>query len=205
MIDIKPRYWVDWAVPMPYGVPLYVCDREVLLLYYVTWLSWHLAWTDIPLPDNQRSLVEGVKTYEDALGVATDIASSLNFDWMHVEKCEEAAERHLTAEQFRKEEEAEFDGLSAEDLDSFRVSQCLEDASMEELREEFVTRFEEYEQIRTEILQREESGCPGEPQHADIPYRAVFAHLYKKVGFDLRQFQELLLHFYKVYNEDLGN
>ena len=102
MIIPKPRYWIDWAVPNFWGYPLNSFGSDLEYAHYIAWLQEHLSKLDVPLPENQRCLVEKVKSFDDAISLVISIAESLTCDWPWVEKCEKAArERHMTAAQFR--------------------------------------------------------------------------------------------------------
>ena len=114
----------------------------------------------------------------------------------------------MTAAEFRLQEELEFEILGEDELESLRTYVCAEkdydddtDVTQEELKEAHCTPSEQYEQIRTEMMQKEASGCPDEILHYDIPYRAVFAYLFRTVAKAPWQQMELL----KTFFEDLTN
>ena len=209
MIIPKPRYWIDWAVPCFGGYPLNSFDSMIEYANYVSWLQGHLAKLDVPLPENQKCLVEKVKSFDDARSLVISIAESLTYDWPQVEKCEEAArERHMTATEFRLHEEFQFEILGEDELESLRTYVRADkdydddaDVTQEELKEAHFTPSEQYEQIRAEMMQKEASGCPDEILHYDIPYRAVFAYLFRSVAKAPWQQMELLETFF----EDLTN
>ena len=212
MIIPKPRYWFDWTVPYFWGYPLNSFDSKMEYGHYVAWLQGHLAKLDVPLPENQRCLVNKVKSFDDARRLVISIAESLTYDRPQVEKCEEAArDRHMTAAEFRLQEEFEFEVLGEDELESLRTYVCADkdydddtDVTQEELKEAYCTPSEQYEQIRAEMIQKEASGCPDEILHYDIPYRAVFACLFRTVAKTPWQQMELLKVFYEEMNEGDG-
>ena len=207
MIIPKPRYWIDWAVPNFWGYPLNSFGSDLEYAHYIAWLQEHLAKLDVPLPENQRCLVEKVKSFDDAISLVISIAESLTCDWPRVEKCEKAArERHMTAAQFRLREESEFEKLGEDELSSLLTEVSLDrdddvDVTWEDLKEAYCTPFEQYVQIRDEMMQKVASGCPDEILHYDIPYRAVFAYLFRTVAKGTLQQMELLKTFYQEMND----
>jgi|GEM_PF-3502133 len=187
MPNYAPRSWIDWKVPLDDAGEEIVSASGGNETYdrYLHWLADHLFETSLPVPERQKAFVERYRRSGGAESAAFEIASSLGYGLLALEVIESDIESGMSWEDFHQYEEEYWQGLS-------------EEARELSPREEVVMRREEFERLCEEV--GEKKLVPAHILHADVPYRAIFAALFKDIG-DHDERYRILDGFYREFNE----
>ena len=180
----QPRSYVDWTVPVDEaGNEIGVCRDETTYAAYISWLADYLYNTNIPIPENQRSLVErySEKGVEFAVfELSKDLGSTV---WDVESLSTTIVDGGDYAAQHEMEKEA-FNSLSEDEKSDWG--------------DEYFTTPEDFERFRIETAASQI--VPSHICHADIPYRPVLASLFKGVE-SKDQRIKLLDSFYRNFND----
>lgn len=187
MPDYPPRCWIDWKLPQDdageqigsavSGTENY--DR------YLHWLADYLYETPFPVPERQREFVEQYRRSGGAESAAFDIASSLGYGLLPLEVIESDIDAGISWKEFHEYEEDYWWGLTPEERELSP-------------REEIVMSLEEFERLCEEV--EEKKSVPDHVGHADVPFRAIFASLFKDIE-DHDERYRILNGFYREFNE----
>ena len=89
MILPRNRTYVDWAVPVDVnGNEIGVCAENQCYRCYLEWLAGYLYATEIPVPENQRALLEQYKDSGTDHAVL-DLSDSLGYSIWETEAIQE--------------------------------------------------------------------------------------------------------------------
>jgi hypothetical protein len=183
MPNLPPRSWIDWTLPPDEtGSATSGTDEYEK---YLHWLADYLYETNLPVPERQREMVEANRHPGGERSVAFDIASSLGYGLLSLDVIEREIEGGISWDEFHEYEEEYWQGLSPE---------------KQELspREEVVMCREEFERLCEEVAERK--AVPDHTEHADVPFRAVFAALFKDIE-DHEERYQILAGFYREFND----
>lgn len=181
----RPRAYIDWLVPIDEdGKEVGVCTDENSLHHYLQWLAVYLFNTDIPVPASQQGLLNEYKD-KGADYAVLDLSDCLGYSTWDSETVEELSANATPFAEYHATEVKEWNKLSPEE------KQDLTD-------DEVFTSHGDYVRLGKERV--ESRKVPSHIQHANIPYRAVLAALFKGVP-DGRKRYELLYSFYRNFNE----
>lgn len=194
-----PRYWIDGELVTPVRFQTIITKRK--RESYIDWLADYLYENEFPLPECQKELSDLAVDSSKATRLFAEIGIELGASAMAVEDCYEAFNRGLTPEQLREEELRRYeqglrDGLIEDvpDCEDFGINQ--EEANLQfhilPLR---LTR-----RLMREFRQQIDSGHSTEKQHGDEPYRALFSHIFHKLGAAKTLRVKLLHEFYDAYD-----
>ena len=185
MILPRPRAYIDWTVPLDdQGREMGTASGKEQYRCYLGWLADHLYNTDIPVPENQRVLLEEYQK-RGADYAVIDLSDMLGYSIWDTDLIE-----------YKVEEDQPFDDLHQLELDYW--NDLSDDEKKEWEGEEFFTLEDEFLRIREEYMESKQ--VPSHIRHADIPYRPILASLFKSI----RDFEErcrLLDLFYRNYHD----
>ena len=167
MLPPPPRAWVDWAVPTdPRGREVGSANSLASCHFYLSWLADYLVETEIEVPECQREMLENYRRTGGARWAAHDLGSTMGFLVYDIENLERLSAQGVPWETVHAMELRLYERFSAGDRENLS-------------REEFCVSREDYERIGREA--KESKKVPSHIQHADIPFRSVFAALLKEV------------------------
>jgi len=181
----QPRAYVDWTVPCDaQGRVVGVCRDPETYTRYLDWLADYLYETSIPLPESQTELLKRYKQ-KGANYAVLDLSDCLGYSIWETDDIERAFREGQSYSAIHEVEQKAFDELSEEEKEEW-------------LPEDFFTSPEDYERIGREL--EESKIVPQHIRHADIPYRAVLADLFKGIP-DRSKRREMLDYFYRNFND----
>lgn len=187
MPDYPPRCWIDWKVPMDDAGEEIASASSGSERYdrYLHWLADYLYETPLPVPERQREFVERYRRSGGAESAAYEIASSLGYGLLALEVIESDIEGGISWDEFHEYEEEYWQGLSPEERELSP-------------REEVVMCREEFERLCEEVEERK--AVPDHIGHADVPFRAILAALFKDIE-DHDERYRILDGFYREFND----
>lgn len=165
----RPRAYIDWVVPKDKnGNDIGFCEDTDTYNYYLDWLADYLYFTDIPVPENQ---LDTLLEFENDNGISSAVFWTSD-DWglsiWYTEGIEDSFIDGVTFVDFHAHELNCWNNFDDEDRNSY-----------ENPDDEYFTSEIEYNRIGREKV--ESLKVPPHIQHADIPYRPIFAKLLKNV------------------------
>lgn len=188
MILPRPRSYIDWEVPKDKnGHDIGVCSDTETFNYYIGWLADYLFYTDIPLPENQLTTL---KVFERDKGIESAVfwtSDDLGYSLWDVEGIEDSFVDGVSYKEFHDHELKMWNELDEDEKEMY-----------ENPSEEFFISEEEYNRIGKEKIESQK--VPKHIQHADIPYRSIFAKLIKSVPEKEERIKHLE-YFYYNFNE----
>lgn len=180
-----PRAYIDWTVPKDgAGEDIGVCTKDVEYKRYLEWLADYLFTTNIPVPPSQLQLVAAYRA-KGADHAVLDLSDLLGYSIWDTEFIQEMAASGHTFSDYHAAERAAWDELTAEEKEDLT-------------EEDYFTSESDYIRLGQEF--QEAQKVPPHIQHADIPYRAVLAALFKNLP-DPKKRYELLDYFYSNFDE----
>ncbi|MES2598920.1 MAG: hypothetical protein V4662_26550 [Verrucomicrobiota bacterium] len=156
--------------------------EDISLRAYLTWLADHLYTVHIPVPECQQALLE---SYLDADKAVLDLSDCLGYSGYMAKVIEEMS---AAGQPFSVHHDTELDAWNSLSQD--------EQADWEE--GDYFTSEADYKRLGSEYLAS--LSVPHHIKHADIPYRAVLAALFKSVHDHGERFKDLD-YFYRNFNE----
>ncbi len=184
----RPRGYVDWVVPQDEaGNDIGICSDTETFNFYINWLADYLFYTDIPVPDNQLETLEDFRKDNGIRCAVFWTSDDWGFSAWDTELIEESFINGTTYKELRELELEHWNELSQSDQEIF-----------EDPEAECFTSEIEYKRIGEEKI--ESMKVPEHIQHADIPYRAIFAKLLKPVTEKEERIKHLK-YFYYNFNE----
>lgn len=184
MLEPPPRAWVNWTVPTDEeGKEVGVANTPASYEFYLRWLADYLYATNIKVPDCQLEMVRKYSSEGGARSAVFDLGDTTGILLYDIEGYETRNLEGVPWETVH-EEELEFYGEYSED----------EREAMTE--EDFCVSREDYERIGREA--KESQQVPSHIRHADIPFRAVFASLFKAVHDPEERFRLLKQFYYSI-------
>lgn len=186
MLPPPPRAWVDWTIPTnDEGEEIGVATTSHSYQFYLRWLADYLYQTDIPVPECQEAMIERYSTEGGASSAVFDLGDTMGMLLYDIEGLERHSEEGMSWEAVHAEEMEFYEEYSEEERETIT-------------EEDFCVSQEDYERISREA--KESQRMPSYIKHADIPFRAVFASLFKDVH-DPEERYRLLDRFYYNLNE----
>lgn len=188
MILPRPRAYVDWTVPRDErGNEIGDCDDPETYRRYLEWLADYLYCADIPIPENQQSLLAEFEAEGGIHGAVFWTSEDWGISIWDLDIVQEEILAGTTYEQFHAHQVKVLNEMPEEDrqIDG-------------EPEEEFFISEADYNRIGLEML--EEKRVPRHINHADVAYRAIFAKLLKSV----ESREERIAHldyFYRNFND----
>lgn len=187
-----PRAYVDWEVPLrPDGTRLVSTRNQRDYEYYISWLADYLYEKEIPIPENQRGLT-GFPCF------VPDVFDPFAYDDLVL-----AISEGVSYEEFVEEVLASYDTYLEEMRESYFDAQ--EEANDKAyFIDVCVPTREQFERTALEMEAFRRSGCPKEIDHADVPYRAVFAKTLKQWATHQERVNALR-QFYDQFSADMDD
>ena len=188
MIFPRPRAYVNCDVPKDKnGHDIGVCTDTDTFNYYIEWLADYLFYTDIPVPDHQLSTLKAFGQDEGIGSAVFWTSDDLGFSIWDTEGIEDSFIDGISYKEFHNNELKVWKELDKDEQEIY-----------ENPSEDFFTSEAEYNRIGKEKIESQK--VPSHIQHADIPYRAIFAKLLKSVTEKEERIKHLN-YFYYNYNE----
>ena len=188
MILPYPRAYVDWTIPIDEnGYPIGSCSDNRLYKIYISWLANYLYYKEILIPNNQNDILKKFKKNNGVKSAVFELSDNLGYSLLDVGWIEDNFIEGVSYKKFHEKELEAWKGYSEDDK-----------ATITEGGETFFISEQEYIRIGKEKI--ESKKVPEHINHADIPYRAVFANLIKDVH-DTNKRIKHLDYFYFNFNE----
>jgi hypothetical protein len=166
-----PRAWVDWSVPLRAdGTPINRTLNQEEYEQYVEWLADYLFENDFPVPECQEDL-EGFPCFvpdEFDPRAFEDLERMIGEGWDY-----DSYLKHMTEQwkEYFKELQEQFP--DSEESDEASARKYFFDVC--------VATEKQFARTAREMAEQKAKGVSEWIDHADIPYRAVFARTLKKM------------------------
>lgn len=182
----RPRAYVDWTVPVDdAGKEIGECCDEASYRFYLEWLADYLHRVDIPVPESQAALLACYRSRGGAGHAVFDLSECLG--------CDIGASEDISVASGNGEPFPEYHARELKFLSEFYG------AGQEEEMADLITTESDYLRLGAEFRECQEK-VPAHITHADIPYRAILAALFKDVP-DFQERHRHLDYFYSNFND----
>jgi len=166
------------------GYEIGVCHDQESYAQYLWWLADYLYTKEIPIPESQKALLAHYRI-KGVNHAVLNLSDRLGWSIMDTELIENDAA-----------EGGSFADLHQRELELW--NELSEKERLEWPEDNDFTSPEDYARLGREFL--ESQNVPQHIHHADIPYRAVLAALFKDIPDSTKRY-ELLDFFYRNFNE----